>query len=133
MKSKKNIVRYYLEVDQESNSVDITDVNTGETKKFDSIFLICGNSLTEKLFSMIYGHSEDVARGLAGIYKTGQENNSKPIKDIFSLFIRWVALHLRIDDSSLNIENNAEEIEAVLNKWEKEDKEKEEENKKKWN
>lgn len=114
-----------IEVDSTKKDIHITD-DAGNEKHLQSVILCGGDATTREFYLFGWGAASDAAWALANSFRMTQD----PFyKKVFIHFTQWVAQFLGLDTKQKNIV----EGEELVDRWDKEDKEKAEKDRNKWN
>lgn len=115
-----------IEVDATKKDICITD-DAGNEKHLQSVILCGGDAISREFYLFGWGSASDAAWALANSFRA----TSDPFyKRVFVHFTRWVCGFLGVDIDGNKVEADGNE---VGDRWDKEDKEKAEIDKMKWN
>jgi len=142
MTEKNRITKIEINFDCEKREVTVTN-DMGGNFVLDNIIIVGGQSSDDSLYMFSEGTPENVSMSLAGSFKwsrLGKSQGQQFFKRVFGFFIKWVAENLQINDNvqpdgkNVKTITTFEDAEALLSRWDAEDKERsKKEKEKRWN
>lgn len=129
----KKVENINIDIDTKNKQIKYQN-DVGIDVVLDNIMIVGGNSEDHSLIIFAEGTSDKIGECLAGSFvwsRQGKSQSHSFFRSIFGSFLRFIVKQLNIKIDEPRQEDN---IESILERWEREDKEKEEnESKKYWN